>query len=60
MADNYKGDSYYYLLTIHTGMVRHGGTQSKIGFCIAGEDEDTGVRMLSDGVREVGCITVDV
>ncbi|XP_046352080.2 uncharacterized protein LOC124132273 isoform X1 [Haliotis rufescens] len=52
MADNYKGDSYYYLLTIHTGMVRHGGTQSKIGFCIAGEDEDTGVRMLSDGVRE--------
>ncbi|XP_046579091.1 uncharacterized protein LOC124286712 isoform X1 [Haliotis rubra] len=52
LADNYKGDSYYYLVTIHTGMVRHGGTRSKIGFCIAGEDEDTGVRMLSDGVRE--------
>lgn len=56
LADNYKCDSYFYLITVHTGMVRGAGTKSNIHFCIAGEDNDTGVRILSDGVRKVGFV----
>ncbi|XP_046352099.2 uncharacterized protein LOC124132288 [Haliotis rufescens] len=52
LADNHKCDSYFYLITVHTGMVRGAGTKSNIHFCIAGEDNDTGVRILSDGVRK--------
>ena len=37
LADNYSVDDYYYLITVHTGLRKAGGTKSKVGFCIAGE-----------------------
>ncbi|GFR75993.1 polycystic kidney disease protein 1-like 2 [Elysia marginata] len=52
LMDNYADDDYYYLLTVHTGLRKAAGTTSKVGFCIAGSLEETGVRVLSDGVRE--------
>ncbi|KAK3787395.1 hypothetical protein RRG08_032352, partial [Elysia crispata] len=52
LVDNYSVDDYYYLITVHTGLRKAGGTKSKVGFCIAGSLEETGVRVLSDGVRE--------
>ena len=52
--DNYAVDDYYYLLTINTGLRKSGGTKSKVSFCLTGSLDETGVRVLSDGVREVG------
>ena len=53
MADNYASDDYYYLISIHTGMRKSAGTRSKVKICLDGEFDATGVRDLSDGVRNV-------
>ena len=53
LADNYAEDNYFYLLTVHTGLRKNGGTRSKINFNISGDNSETGVRELSDGVRNV-------
>ena len=55
--DNYAVDDYYYLLTVHTGLRKGAGTKSKVSFCMAGSLEETGVRVLSDGVREVSTLS---
>ena len=55
LIDNFADDTYYYLLTVYTGMRRGAGTKSKIGFIVAGEEYDSGVRELHDGVRDVRC-----
>ncbi|XP_041364618.1 polycystic kidney disease protein 1-like 2 [Gigantopelta aegis] len=52
LEDNFCEDSYFYLITVYTGMIRHGGTTSKIEFNMIGEKGDTGVRVLTDGVRK--------
>ncbi|XP_055955065.1 polycystic kidney disease protein 1-like 2 [Patella vulgata] len=52
LADNYKDDSYFYLVTVYTGLVRGGGTTSNISFNLSGERDDSGVRTLTDGVRK--------
>ena len=57
LMDNYAVDDYYYLLTVHTGLRKGAGTKSKVSFCMAGSLEETGVRVLSDGVREVGTLS---
>ncbi|CAC5377684.1 PKD1L2 [Mytilus coruscus] len=51
LIDNFVDDTYYYLVTVYTGMRRGAGTKSKIGFIVHGQDGDTGIRELSDGVR---------
>ncbi|XP_061175577.1 uncharacterized protein LOC133184503 [Saccostrea echinata] len=51
LIDNFVDDTYYYLITVYTGMRRGAGTKSRVGFIVAGEDGDTGVRELFDGVR---------
>ena len=53
LIDNFVDDTYYYLITVYTGMRRGAGTKSRIGFIVCGEDGDTGIRELSDGVRSV-------
>ncbi|CAL1531591.1 unnamed protein product, partial [Lymnaea stagnalis] len=52
LSDNYADDNYFYLLTVHTGLRHTAGTKSKVSFCLSGEQDETGVRILSDGVRE--------
>ncbi|KAL5009826.1 hypothetical protein ScPMuIL_012131 [Solemya velum] len=52
LIDNEVSDSYFYLLTIHTGLRRGAGTKSKVYFVIAGDNDDTGVRVLTDGIHE--------
>ncbi|CAG2248795.1 PKD1L2 [Mytilus edulis] len=51
LVDNFVDDTYYYLVTVYTGMKRGAGTKSRIGFIVHGQDEDTGIRELSDGLR---------
>ncbi|KAJ8317990.1 hypothetical protein KUTeg_003081 [Tegillarca granosa] len=51
LADNFVDDTYYYLLTVYTGMRSGAGTRSRIGFILSGSDGDTGIRELYDGVR---------
>ncbi|XP_041364035.1 uncharacterized protein LOC121379459 [Gigantopelta aegis] len=52
LEDNFSEDCYFYLITVYTGMIRQGGTRSKIEFNITGEEGDTGIRVLTDGVRK--------
>ncbi|VDI61169.1 Hypothetical predicted protein [Mytilus galloprovincialis] len=51
LIDNFMDDTYYYLVTVYTGMRRGAGTKSRIGFIIHGKDGSTGIRELYDGVR---------
>ncbi|XP_041363560.1 polycystic kidney disease protein 1-like 2 [Gigantopelta aegis] len=52
LEDNFHEDTYFYLITVYTGMIRQGGTRSRIEFNISGEKGDTGIRALTDGVRK--------
>ncbi|XP_041362675.1 uncharacterized protein LOC121378528 isoform X2 [Gigantopelta aegis] len=52
LEDNFREDCYFYLITVYTGMIRQGGTRSNIEFNITGEKGDTGIRVLTDGVRK--------
>ncbi|XP_052067992.1 polycystin family receptor for egg jelly-like isoform X12 [Mytilus californianus] len=51
LIDNFVDDTYYYLVTVYTGMRRGAGTRSRIGLIVHGKDGGTGIRELSDGVR---------
>ncbi|XP_025102839.1 polycystic kidney disease protein 1-like 2 isoform X2 [Pomacea canaliculata] len=51
LTDNVVGNSYFYLLTVHTGLKRGSGTKSNISFVITGSQTDSGVRGLTDGKR---------
>ena len=39
LIDNFVDDTYYYLITVYTGMRRGAGTRSRVGFIVAGEDD---------------------
>lgn len=52
MCDNKGCDEYFYMVTIHTGLRPVSGTKSNVCFIVAGENKDTGVRMLSDGNKK--------
>ncbi|WAQ96750.1 PK1L2-like protein [Mya arenaria] len=45
-------DNYFYVVKVITGMRPGAGTRSKVCFVVAGEEMDTGVRELSDGIRK--------
>ena len=53
LADNFPEDSYFYVIKVFTGMRAGAGTRSRVCFVIGGEEVDTGIRVLSDGVRKV-------
>ncbi|KAH9519473.1 Polycystic kidney disease protein 1-like 2 [Bulinus truncatus] len=52
LVDNYAYESYFYLITVHTGLRKSAGTKSNVFFCLFGQDDETGVRKLSDGIKE--------
>ena len=54
LVDNYDEDKYEYELHVYTGVKAKSGTDSRIGFVLAGSESDTGIRKLADGKRQVG------
>ncbi|XP_069123236.1 polycystin family receptor for egg jelly-like isoform X2 [Argopecten irradians] len=52
LCDSDSEDRYFYLLTVHTGLRRGAGTKSMVNFVLAGEEMDTGVRIMSDGDKQ--------
>jgi len=51
--DNFAEDNYFYVVKVVNGMRPSSGTRSKISFVLTGDEMDTGVRELNDGVRKV-------
>ncbi|KAH9502270.1 hypothetical protein Btru_073296, partial [Bulinus truncatus] len=51
LADNFAEDTYFYLITVHTGLRRSAGTKSNVYFSLYGQDDETDVRKLSDGIK---------
>ena len=56
LVDNYDEDKYEYELHVYTGVKAKSGTDSRIGFVLAGSESDTGIRKLADGKRQVSVI----
>ncbi|KAK3089545.1 hypothetical protein FSP39_004480 [Pinctada imbricata] len=52
LSDGDCKDSYFYMITVETGMRRGGGTKSNVSFVLTGDDGDTGVRALDDDIRK--------
>ncbi|XP_021376367.1 uncharacterized protein LOC110465104 isoform X2 [Mizuhopecten yessoensis] len=52
LCDSDSEDRYFYLITVHTGLRGGAGTKSLVNFVLAGEEMDTGVRLLSDGDKQ--------
>jgi hypothetical protein len=53
LEDNVPCDTYYYQLSVYTGIRKNAGTGSKPSFILSGDDGDSGVRVLFDGKRKV-------
>ena len=53
LVDSDSTDQYFYMITVHTGLRRGAGTKSVVNFVLAGDEDDSGVRILSDGMKEV-------
>ena len=53
LPDNVKTDPYLYQLIVFTGHRRDAGTKSKVHFVMAGDDDETRVRTLSDPQRPI-------
>lgn len=53
LTDNFAEDNYFYVLKVVTGMRPGAGTKSKVCLVVTGDEMDTGVRELNDGVRKV-------
>lgn len=58
LPDNLPSDNYYYALQIQTGFGKECGTTSKIGFVLSGEENDSGVRRLTDEKRRVNILKI--
>ena len=54
LCDSEMTDSYFYLISVQTGLRRESGTASGVSFILGAEHGDTGVRVLSDGFTKVG------
>ncbi|XP_045214928.2 uncharacterized protein LOC123565009 [Mercenaria mercenaria] len=52
LSDNFSEDNYFYVIKVFTGMRPGAGTRSRICMVICGEEMDSGVRELYDGVRD--------
>ena len=53
LEDNIPSETYYYHVTVQTGMKKNAGTTSTPSFILSGDEADTGVRNLIDGKRKV-------
>jgi hypothetical protein len=56
LCGNQKSGNYFYLISVYTGLRPGSGTKSNVSFILGGEDHDSGIRLLSDGVSEVTLI----
>ncbi|XP_061167318.1 uncharacterized protein LOC133176177 [Saccostrea echinata] len=52
LADSDATDNYFYLISVHTGMRRGAGTKSNVSFVLMGEEQNTEVRQLTDGITK--------
>ena len=55
LLDNRPGYDYWYKVFVYTGGKSNAGTESKVYVEVMGEEEDSGVRCLTDGERKVKC-----
>ena len=53
MLDNNPRDQYFYMISVYTGMRAESGTKSRVGFTLVGENGDTGIRQMADGLKKV-------
>nr|XP_002732126.1 PREDICTED: polycystic kidney disease protein 1-like 2-like [Saccoglossus kowalevskii] len=53
LLDNEPNDKYLYEVVVFTGRRKGGGTDSKVGFILSGDNDETDVRMLSDEQRKI-------
>ncbi|CAF4559744.1 unnamed protein product, partial [Didymodactylos carnosus] len=51
LSDNLISDTYYYQITVFTGLRKDAGTKSKVNFILSGENDDTDVRTFEDPNR---------
>ncbi|XP_061173587.1 uncharacterized protein LOC133182755 [Saccostrea echinata] len=52
LCDHDSEDCYFYMITVYTGLRRRAGTTSNIHFVLSGSEDESGIRMLSDGERK--------
>ena len=53
LVDNNPNHTYYYKVSVYTGLRQGAGTQSSVFFVVNGENGDSGVRIMNDGQRKV-------
>ncbi|CAF1470524.1 unnamed protein product [Adineta ricciae] len=53
LPDNYKEDQYCYQILVFTGHRKGSGTKSRVHFIVAGNQDETGVRMFADPHRTI-------
>ncbi|CAF1690248.1 unnamed protein product, partial [Adineta ricciae] len=53
LPDNQPSDQYFYQILVFTGHRTHSGTNSKVHFILAGDDDETQVRTLADPHRKI-------
>ncbi|CAF3860190.1 unnamed protein product, partial [Adineta steineri] len=53
LSDNYSTDQYFYQMIVFTGHRANAGTNSKVHFILAGEEDETIVRTFSDPHRRI-------
>jgi polycystin 1L2 len=53
LTDNYEEDQYCYEIVVFTGHRRHAGTRSQVRFIVAGDADETGVRIFSNAHRRI-------
>ena len=47
------------MVKVYTGIRPGAGTKSKVAFVVSGDEMDSGVRELSDGIRKVIAFSAD-
>ena len=53
LSDNVADERYLYQVTVFTGMRGSAGTRSRVSLVVSGDQDDTGVRRLTDGNTKV-------
>ena len=53
LRDNLPGHKYHFKMSVYTGLRKDAGTKSNICFTLAGDYEETPVRVLSDATGKV-------
>ncbi|UJR09103.1 hypothetical protein I4U23_013350 [Adineta vaga] len=53
LGDNRRSDQYYYQILVFTGQRTNAGTESKVHFVLAGDEDQTEIRALADPHRKI-------